>query len=466
MTSASERTIQVLEHIVNSVPVGTNLALLQLMWAILSGAFLKSRGAVFPALQVVGFGPDQIRRSWQALRYGVWNIYELLQRWRGLVDQEQQWQARTYEGYQPLAADITPFWRPRLQGWAGKFFHRLANRAVAGVGFGLVAQVGQVNGHRIPMLQHIIGAGRDKMSEQELKLDVLRYVSGHLGDSEVFIHDAGVTLAEVQSAAIARFVIRLAKNCTARRNALSPQGQKGRPPEYGSLLRPLPRSWKNRSIAATEADWQTCFQFPGRTIAVQGWQAVVRADQKVDANHETFTILVFFDPLYVDPLVLGTNLSARPETIFRLFLDRWPVEQIPLAAKQMLGLARQFVFAPTSCQRLPELALLMGNILTYLAAVSPPVPTGFWDRRPKKRPGASVAYWRRLIFHKITRLVGDFGKSSRPLLIYRRASGLIGGLKRRAKQLPPDFRLLQPTLLRFTIPEFVSGLYYLPDLGT
>jgi len=56
-------------------------------------------------------------------------------------------------------------------------------------------------------------------------------------------------------------------------------------------------------------------------------------------------------------------------------------------AKQLLGLERQFVFASTSRQRLPELALLAANILTYLAAVLPPLPTGFWDRRPRRTPG-------------------------------------------------------------------------------
>ena len=70
-----------------------------------------------------------------------------------------------------------------------------------------------------------------------------------------------------------------------------------------------------------------------------------------------------------------------------LYRDRWPVEQIPLAAKQMLGGARQFVFAPESCQRLPELNLLAGSIVTYLAASLPAVPTGFWDRNPKPTPG-------------------------------------------------------------------------------
>jgi hypothetical protein len=70
-----------------------------------------------------------------------------------------------------------------------------------------------------------------------------------------------------------------------------------------------------------------------------------------------------------------------------LYRDRWPVEQVPVAGKQMLGGARQFVFAPESCQRLPELNLLAGTLVTYLAATLPAVPTGFWDRNPKPTPG-------------------------------------------------------------------------------
>ncbi len=37
-----------------------------------------------------------------------------------------------------------------------------------------------------------------------------------------------------------------------------------------------------------------------------------------------------------------------------LYRDRWPVEQVPLAAKQMLGGARQFVFAPERRMNNPE----------------------------------------------------------------------------------------------------------------
>lgn len=65
----------------------------------------------------------------------------------------------------------------------------------------------------------------------------------------------------------------------------------------------------------------------------------------------------------------------------------WPIEQLPLAAKQMLGAARQFVHEPETCQRLPELSLLAGSVLSYAAATGVAVPVGFWDRRPQPTPG-------------------------------------------------------------------------------
>jgi len=66
--------------------------------------------------------------------------------------------------------------------------------------------------------------------------------------------------------------------------------------------------------------------------------------------------------------------------VWCLYRDRWPIEQVPLAAKQMLGAHRAFVFGGESRHRLPELALLAGNVLTYVAATSVAVATGFWDR--------------------------------------------------------------------------------------
>ena len=121
MSTASEQTIQLLEEVVNEVPVGTNLGLIHLMWAMMSGAFLKSRGAIFSALLIIGLTTDQIRRSWSAFRYGVWSIDELIVRWDGIVLREGHWKARSYEGYYPIAGDLIIFWRPRLKGWLGKF---------------------------------------------------------------------------------------------------------------------------------------------------------------------------------------------------------------------------------------------------------------------------------------------------------------------------------------------------------
>jgi hypothetical protein len=387
MSTASRQTIQVLEHIVKQVPIGTNLALLHLLWAMLSGAFLRSRGAVFSALQISGFTASQIRRSAQALRCGAWGIAGLVQRWRHYALSQDEWQPCCYEGYSPLAADLTTFWRPRLRGWMGKFYHRLANRAVKGIGMGLIVQVGHVGEQRLPLLRRIICARETDTNDSQLKQRVLRSVRRCLGEHEVLVHDAGASIADMQEAGIGRYVLRLALNCTARYNQLPPCKAKGRPPEYGTLIRPLSRMRKDRTIPATSPELETHFHFQGRTIRVHGWRGLVRSNQKVAANNETFTIWVFFDPLYRKPLVLGTNVVARPETIFRLYLDRWPVEQVPLVAKQLLGLQRQFVFAPTSRQRLPELALLAANILTHLAASLPPMPTGFWDRQPQRTAG-------------------------------------------------------------------------------
>ena len=387
MSIAITKTIQLLEEIVKVLPVGTNLALLHLMWAMLNGSFLKSRGAVHGALAESGFTARQIRRSWSALRYGTWSITELLMRWREIVKREGRWQVREYEGYRPLAVDITAFWRPRLEGWAGRFFYRLANRLMKGVGLGIVAQVGHVDGQRMPLLKHIIRVKEKEMSEAELKAYILHLVPTDIDENEVFVHDAGVGIAEVQAARIPRYVIRLDVNSTGRRNYLPPARKRGRPAEYGQKVRPLSRQRLAKIIQATPPDMTAEFQFQGRTIKAQAWLHLVRPDQKVAEVPETFTIWVFFDPLYQKPLVLGTNLAAEAETIFRLYLDRWPVEQPPLVAKQMLGLHRQFVSSPICVLRLPELALLVGNILTYLAAVLPVMPTGFWDRQPKRTSG-------------------------------------------------------------------------------
>ena len=77
---------------------------------------------------------------------------------------------------------------------------------------------------------------------------------------------------------------------------------------------------------------------------------------------------------------VGDNPAGAAYALWCLYRDRWPIEQMPLAAKQMVGAHRAFVFGDESRHRLPELALLAGNVLAYAAATATAVATGFWDR--------------------------------------------------------------------------------------
>ena len=98
-------------------------------------------------------------------------------------------------------------------------------------------------------------------------------------------------------------------------------------------------------------------------------------------------MVAIYDPLYDNPWLIATSVKLKPDSSKGLYQDRWPVEQIPLAAKQMVGAHRQFVFGKESIHRLPELALLAGSIQRILAATFPATPTGYWNRHPKRTPG-------------------------------------------------------------------------------
>jgi hypothetical protein len=160
------------------------------------------------------------------------------------------------------------------------------------------------------------------------------------------------------------------------------------------------KSHKGKTISASEADERSSFELEGRTIQVQVWHDLLRPDQKPSLTNESFKLMVFHDPLYTKPLVLAVTLSLKAKSVFLLYKDRWPIEQIPLAAKQILGLKRAFVFNRDAVYRLPLLALLVGNILSYLAATFPAIPSGFWDRKPKQTAGRLRRYLAKLDFPK------------------------------------------------------------------
>lgn len=386
MLIAAEHTIQAIVFIVQVVPMGTNVGLVRILWVMVNGSFLVSRGALFSALHVNGFSVKEIRRSWAALRYGVWDINDLLESWQIYVARENQWSPRSYEGYRVLSVDITGFWRPKLKGWLGKHYHNLAQKALPAVVVGVMIVSGQVEKKRVPLLQRIVRC-QPQLSRTEFRCQLLQEAQAEAAPDQVIVVDGEFGVAELQTIGLARYVVRLASNATARRNQLPAYKGIGKYPEYGDKVRPLARKWKDRQIPATAPDHESHFDYQGRTIKVAFWCGLVTADTKVDSEAPTFSIYVYYDPFYKQPLVLATNLALAPQTAYLIYRDRWPVEQPPLAAKQMVGLHRYFVFAHESCFRLPELALLAGAILTYVAAVLPPFPSGFWDRTPKPTPG-------------------------------------------------------------------------------
>jgi hypothetical protein len=360
--------------------------MLYFLWMLISGALLPNRGAIIPALKSIGLSDAETLRSWAAFGSGVWNVNELCYELGAYVRKIPEWKERRYEGYLPITVDITAYWRPALQDCPGVHFHPAAQRALPAINMGLLGEVGEWNGQRLVLLRRIERAHGKEVTEPFLWKTLLPRVTKELKDDEIAVIDAGVKIGAVQTAKITRYVLKQARNVTARRNYL-PQHVLGRKPEYGEIVRPLGRTRKEKQLPASTPDEICTLKQDGREIRVEIWRNLVRTDQKPSKNNATFDIYVFHDPKYKTPWILGTPLKLQAESVYQIYSDRWPVEQVPLSSKQMLGAHRQFVHNPEAVQRLPEITLLAGSILSFLAASFPPVPTGFWDKKPKRTPG-------------------------------------------------------------------------------
>jgi hypothetical protein len=380
-------TIAILTTVCQSLPIGTNLAMVHFLWMLISGALLPNRGAIIPALKSIGLSDEETRRSWAAFGGGVWSIHEMTSDFGNYVRKQPEWQERRYEGYLPISVDITAYFRPKLQDCPGVHFHPAAQRALPAINIGLVGEVGELNGQRLALLRRIERASGTEVSEPFLWQTLLPRVAKGLKSDEIAVIDAGVKIGAVQKAKITCYVLKLAQNVTARRNYLQEYVGRGRKPEYGVIVRPLERVRKGKILEASRPDETATLAQDGREIHVEIWRDLVLTDQKPSPKNKTFDFYVFHDPKYKTPWVLATPLKLKPESMHHIYSDRWPVEQVPLSSKQMLGAHRQFVHNPECVQRLPEITLLAGSILSFLAASFPPVPTGYWDKNPKRTPG-------------------------------------------------------------------------------
>jgi hypothetical protein len=389
MHEAVYRVLTLVSALVVDVPIGTNLGLLHLLWMLVCGKLLLSRGALFPGLSAVGLSDDAVRRAWAALGRGSWTSHRLVKAWARVVEAEGVWQPHRYGGYRPVAVDVTGFSRPRLQGCPTSHYSATVGKAVPAIPLGIIARIGSVAHQRFGLPLGLVRAAPDDPRPSAHRRVLLTRAVELQAADDVLVTDREFTVGQLQAAGATAWVTRLLKNVTARRANPPPYPGRGRPATHGDLVRPLARRRQERAIPATPPDQVTVWTERGsdgdRTLRAQQWTGLVLPDAA--PGSPTFTIVVITDPAYTEPLLVATPLELPPPVLRELYRDRWPVEQLPLAAKQMLGAARQFVHERETCQRFPELALLAGAVLTYAAATSPAVPTGSWDRQPRCTPG-------------------------------------------------------------------------------
>jgi len=379
------RITEVLSALVLDLPIGTNLGMFYILWTLISGRLLQTRGALIPALATTGLDPMTVRRAWAAFAKGAWEVAGLIAALLAFVRREGRWQPEWVGKYCVVAVDTVAFFRPRLKDCLTKHFLSQAGEALPAIPFGLIVNVGMVGTQTVPMVRQIVRAPKPTTTEAELVNAVLTQAATQLAPHEAVVVDRGFSPGKLQAAGVPRWVSRVPRNFTARRVTPPDYAGKGRRPTRGVLVRPLARTRKSKTLAATPPDHTEILQVAGRSIRAEVWEGLCLP--QADSAGPALQCVVLHDPAYKEPWVLVTNLPLSATALQAFYHNRWPVEQVPLTAKQLLGAHRQFVFAAAARQRLPELALFTSSLLMYLAASYPAQPTGFWDRAPRPTAG-------------------------------------------------------------------------------
>jgi hypothetical protein len=244
-----------------------------------------------------------------------------------VVQGEGHWHAHRHGGYCPVACDLTGFWRPRLQGCPTKHYCAQAGKALPAIPLGIVARIGTVGPQRLAMPWLLVHAEADDPGEPALQRRLLHQAQALLAPDEALVTDRGFPLAQLQAAGIPQYLSRGPTNFTARRADLAAYRGKGRRPTKGLLVRPLPRTYKGRTLAATPADrretWQGGTPEAPCIVAAQYWDNLVLPDAPPDAP--TFTCMVIRDPRFAEPLLLNTPLplsGAQAQALYRGSLAR------------------------------------------------------------------------------------------------------------------------------------------------
>lgn len=421
-TKADCRILVLIEQMMEVLPQGTDLALCDLVSAMLSGYFIETGGAVMPAVEA--FLRQEVenereiaarsRRAAKALTYGSYNLKELIEKVQEIVKEEGKWEPIRVQGYRVVPVDGTGYRREAVKKLKSKVYDGDANRAVEAVSIGMIGTVGEVNGKRIALLKEAVVSEIGKNDQIEEKKKLYKKVKGCLQEDEVGVFDAGFKLVEAAGAGIKRCVIRLALNCTFGKTPgeiplrTSPKGPA--PTQYkADIIRPLERTHGENTLAADPADEITQFtDEDGKKITIHVWHTLyflerhlknIPEKQKATLRKMSIKVVAIYHPAYRNPLLIGTLLSElEPQSGYQLYLNRWPIEGLPQTGKYILsgGGGTHYVHHPTAIERLPVLSLIFGSLLKYTAATLPPFRTGFWDRNPQPTYGRLLRHLKKV----------------------------------------------------------------------
>jgi len=422
-TKINYQVQQAIEQMVSSLPKGTDLGLCDVVSALFSGYFIESGGGIMPAVDhyLRAAIPDEkeraarCRRAAKAVTYGQYNLDELLTELKTIVAADGQWQPTMIQGYQLKPVDMTAYKRSRVKKLKSKAYDATASRAVPAVPFGIMGTTGRVGEQRVAILDTVVcGNMHQNQPAAEMKA-VYKQVAKRLATTDIALFDAGFSLVEAVAHGVEQCVVRLAKNCTFGQTPgkIPPRtSNKGPAPSrhQAPIIRPLARQHGDKLLAATEPDQtSTIVDEAGTEIEVAVWRKVYFLERHLDRiespvlkrklRNMPLKVVVIHHPDFKDPMVLGTPLLAlTAESLVAIYPERWPIEGIPQTGKYLLsgGGGRHFVHHPTAMQRLPALTMIFGSLLKYLAAISPPIRSGFWDYIVKPTYGRLLRYLKKV----------------------------------------------------------------------
>ena len=169
----------------------------------------------------------------------------------------------------------------------------------------------------MPLVRRLLRADPSDRSEATRQRRAFPQAGAALQPDAVLVVDAGFGVAALRTEGVPRFVARVARHCPARRHVLPASPGRGRRPSSGARVRPLPRTHKGRTLAASPPDATAQWVVAGRTIQAQGWDNLVLLHGSA-GSARCCRCAVIHDPRSQEPLGWATHLPVSASALWGL----------------------------------------------------------------------------------------------------------------------------------------------------